>query len=138
MYAGLWLGLITLSVSDLINTAEPHLPPPPPGGSQYNQIPDTTEMTGPGGPLVSHRDIRVMLSSVFPPVTSLDSNSPLYFPVHHDGHSGLLGRRLPDGSPLPPDGAGQASFQTRRGGQEPGLTVQLLLSRFSDGNQFYI
>ena len=71
MYAGLWLGLITLSVSDLINTAEPHLHPPPPGGSQYNQIPDTTEMTGPGGPLVSHRDIRVMLSSVSPHATSL-------------------------------------------------------------------
>ena len=59
MKAGLWLWLC---LSQTINTAEPGLPPPAPAGSQYTNLADTTETAGAGEELVSHRDIRVILS----------------------------------------------------------------------------
>ena len=64
MKAGLWLGLVLVSLSHTISTAEPdNPPPPPPAGSQYNyNLRDTTETAGDGGQLVSHRDIRVMFA----------------------------------------------------------------------------
>ena len=69
MKAGLWLGLVIVSLSHTINTAEPDNPPPP-AGSQYNyNLLDTTETAGDGEQLVSHRDIRVMSLR---PRTSLD------------------------------------------------------------------
>lgn len=105
MSAGLWLGVVIVSLPHVINTAETENPP---AGSQYSKLGDTTETAGAGEQLVSHRDIRVMLGSV----QSSPDLSPFYFPVHHLGSFGLLGRSLPTGPPLPPAGTGQEGLQT--------------------------
>ena len=104
MSAGLWLGVVIVSLAHVINTAEKENPP---AGSQYSKLVDTTERAGAREQLVSHRDIRVMLS-----VQTSQGLSPFYFPVHHLGNFGLLGRSLPTGPPLPPAGAGQEGLQT--------------------------
>ena len=57
MKGWLWVGLVVVvSLSDRIDSAET------PAGSQYDNLKDTTETAGVGEQLVSHRDIRVMLS----------------------------------------------------------------------------
>ena len=104
MSAGLWLGVVIVSLPHIINTAETENPP---AGSQFSKLVDTTETAGAEEQLVSHRDIRVMGS-----VQTSSDLSPFYFPVNHFGSFGLLGRSLPAGPPLPPAGAGQEGLQT--------------------------